>query len=139
MTYLLDTNVCIRYLNGQSVEVRSRMEAVEPKDIALCSIVKAELLFGAVKSQAGARNIDRLGRFFSIFDSYPFDDKAAEAYARARASLELRGTPIGANDLLIASIALARGAILVTANTREFERVDGLVCENWEATARQGT
>jgi tRNA(fMet)-specific endonuclease VapC len=139
LTYLLDTNVCIRYLNGQSAAVRSRIESLEPKDIALCSIVKAELLFGAIKSQARARNIDRLTRFFSIFESYPFNDRAAEAYADVRAALESRGTPIGANDLLIASIALARGAVLVTANIREFGRVDGLSCENWEAVAGKGT
>ena len=71
--------------------------------------------------------------FFSAFDSYPFDDRAAQQYGRIRAQLEKLGTPIGPNDLLIASIALARDVTLVTANTREFARVEGLQWEDWEA------
>jgi tRNA(fMet)-specific endonuclease VapC len=105
---------------------------MEPKNLVLCSVVKAELLFGAVKSQATAKNLARLEQFFSVFDSYPFDDRAANVYAGVRADLETRGIPIGANDLLIASIAMAREATVVTANRREFARVDGLRWEDWE-------
>ena len=77
MIYLLDTNVCIRYLNGQSAAIRSRLERTEPKSISLCSVVKAELFFGAVKSRAIEENLAKLGRFFAVFASHPFDDRAA--------------------------------------------------------------
>ena len=132
MIYLLDTNVCIRYLNGQSAAIRSRLEITEPKNIALCSVVKAELFFGPVKSRAIEKNLAKLGQFFAVFASYPFDDRAAEVYAQMRAELETRGTPIGPNDLLIASIAITRELILVTANRREFGRLSGLRWEDWE-------
>ncbi|MDV7401945.1 type II toxin-antitoxin system VapC family toxin, partial [Arthrospira platensis SPKY1] len=66
------------------------------------------------------------------FGCRPFDDKCTETYARTRAALELEGLIIGANDLLIASIAVANDLILVTSNTREFSRIPGLRLENWE-------
>jgi tRNA(fMet)-specific endonuclease VapC len=71
--------------------------------------------------------------FLSRFVSLPFDDRAAGVYGRVRARLEVRGTPIGPNDLLIAAIALANDVILVTRNLREFSRIDGLLVEDWEA------
>jgi tRNA(fMet)-specific endonuclease VapC len=72
--------------------------------------------------------------FLNQFVSLPFDDIAAEIYGRERARLTLVGTPIGANDLLIACIALANGLTLVTHNTREFSRINGLRLEDWETT-----
>lgn len=132
MIHLLDTNVCIRYLNGQSESIRSRIEQSDPASLALCSVVKAELLFGARKSQASVTNFERLRRFFSAFASFPFDDQAAEVYGEIRGDLETRGKLIGANDLLIAAIAVAQGAILVTANRREFSRVSRLNWVDWE-------
>ena len=98
----------------------------------LCSVVKAELLSGAYKSQNSVRTIQNLADFFSEFDSLPFDDSPAEAYGRIRSELEKRGTPIGGDDLLIAAIAIANNATLVTNNTREFSRVPGLRWETWE-------
>src|SRR5437588_12787805 len=106
------------------------MEQLKPEDICLCSVVKAELLFGAAKSNVGERTLTRLKRFFGLFTSLPFDDRAASAYGNVRAELERRRTPIGPNDLRIASIALANGAILVTHNSREFGRVAGLELED---------
>jgi tRNA(fMet)-specific endonuclease VapC len=101
--------------------------------VPLCSVVKAELLFGAAKSRASQQTRSRLDRFLQPFESLPFDDRAANQYARIRAQLERHGTPIGPNDLMIAAIALAHDAILVTANSREFARVEGLQWEDWEA------
>jgi len=132
MTYLLDANTCIRFLNGTSEKVRRHMETVEANDIALCSIVKAELIYGAFKSERQERNLARLGHFFSRFVSLPFDDVAAEAYGEIRAHLERAGAPIGPNDLLIAAIARANELTLVTHNTREFQRVEDLKLADWE-------
>lgn len=132
MTYLLDANTCIQFLNGRSENVRTRLESEHPEDIFLCSVVKAELLYGAFKSARPVENLDRLRFFFRRFISLPFDDTATEAYGNLRARLERIGTLIGPNDLFIAAIALSRGVTLVTNNTREFSRVEGLHLEDWE-------
>ena len=132
MTYLLDTNVCIRYLNGRSPAVRKRLESLRPADIAVCSVVKAELLAGAQKSRYPERTLANVRKFLASFRSLPFDDASAEIYGVIRADLERRGTPIGPYDLQIASIALAHNLILVTHNVREFGRVVGLRIDDWE-------
>lgn len=94
--------------------------------------MKAELMYGAAKSTVSERTFARLNRFFSLFNSLPFDDRSAGAYGTIRADLEQRGVPIGPNDLMIAAIALASGLILVTHNTREFGRISDLKHEDWE-------
>ena len=132
MSYLLDTNACIRYLNGQSENIKTRLEQLRPDEVVLCSVVKAELLYGAAKSNVGERTLARLDRFFSLFNSLPFDDRSAAAYGAIRADLERRGVPIGPNDLMIAAIAVANDSILVAHNTREFGRVGNLKEEDWE-------
>jgi len=131
MIYLLDTNVCVSYLRGKNnVNIEARLNAVNPGDVGLCSVVKAELLYGAERSQQPQKNHAQLQRFFSGFPSLPFEDQAATAYGTLRANLESSGTPIGPNDLMIAAIALASGVILVTHNTAEFSRVPGLQVED---------
>lgn len=132
MSFLLDTNTCIRYLNGQSENIKTRLEQLRPHDVVLCSVVKAELLYGATKSNAGERTLGRLNRFFKLFESLPFDDRSAATYGAVRADLERRGLLIGPNDLMIAAIALASDSILITHNTREFARIDNLKHEDWE-------
>jgi len=132
--YLLDTNVCIRVLNGQSVSVVERLRRQTPHEIHLCSIVKAELIYGAHRSARPAENMRLLGRFFEPYESLPFDDRCAEAYGRIRNELERSGMIIGPNDLIIAATAVAHRLTLVTANTREFSRVINLELENWELT-----
>lgn len=132
MSYLLDTNACIRYLNGQSENVKARLERLTPDEIRLCSVVKAELLYGAAKSATGEGSLARLNRFFSLFNSLAFDDRSAVVYGALRADLERRGRLIGPNDLMIAAIALANDSILVTHNTREFGRIGNLKHEDWE-------
>lgn len=131
MTWLLDTNVCVAFLNGADTGIRDRLLALAPADVMLCSVVKAELLFGARKSQRVDANLAKLAEFFSAIESAPFDDVAAEHYGLLRAQLEAAGTPIGANDMMIAATALAVGATLVTRNQREFLRVTGLAVESW--------
>lgn len=130
--YLLDTNACIRILNGTSESLVSRLKERSPIEIALCSIVKAELVFGAYRSSSASANLRLLRTFFAPFVSLPFDDTCSEAYGRIRSDLERGGTAIGPNDLIIAAIALTNRATLVTANSREFARVIGLDIENWE-------
>jgi len=132
MTYLLDTNTCIKFLNGQSDSIRRRFESIAASELSLCSVVKAELLYGAVKSARPEANLEKLALFFQRFISLPFDDSAAETYGRIRARLERQGKPIGPNDLLIASIALINHHVLVTHNLGEFGRIEELVLEDWE-------
>ena len=133
MIYLLDTNVCVSYLRGRNGDqLEARLNAANPGDVALCSVVKAELLYGAARSQQPDKNRAQLQRFFSGFPSVSFEDQAAAAYGTLRAGLETSGTPIGPNDLMIAAIALASGLILVTHNTDEFSRVPGLQVEDWQ-------
>jgi tRNA(fMet)-specific endonuclease VapC len=130
--YLLDTNVCARYLNGKSLAIRERLRATNIADIAVCSVVKGELFYGAIKSNNPERTLARQQEFLQLFVSLPFDDSAALIYGRIRAELSANGTPIGPNDFQIAGIAMANNLILVTHNTREFSRVNGLQIEDWE-------
>lgn len=130
--YLLDTNVCIRFMTGRSALVVRRMSGIAPTAVRLCSVVKAELLWGARRSRRVAENLAGLEEFWRPFASLPFDDIAAAHYGPIRAELSAAGTPIGPNDLMIAAIARAHDLTLVTANTREFRRVIGLRVEDWE-------
>lgn len=110
-----------------------RWKEARPSQIRLCSVVKAELLFGAEKSAKRELVHQKLQVLFSRFKSMPFDDAAAQTYGVIRAALEKEGRPIGPNDMLIAAIALANGLTVVTHNTVEFGRVPGLLLEDWEA------
>ncbi len=130
--YLLDTNVCIQFLNKSSQKLIERMIGTDPEVIFLCSIVKAELFYGAKKSKNPLKALKTQKEFFRRFKSLPFDDSAAEVYGEIRSSLEHKGQIIGPNDLIIASIAKANDLILVTHNGKEFNRVEGLTVEDWQ-------
>jgi len=131
--YLLDTNTCIRFLNGSSANVLKHFQQCSPDEIALCSVVKAELWFGARHSQQVERNLQRLHAFFTPLQSLSFDDRSAEEYGQIRADLSRQGTIIGPNDLFIAAIAKSHDATLVTHNHKEFMRVTGLRLADWES------
>lgn len=133
MNWLLDTNACIRYLNGRSPKLRARFESTDPTSICMCSVVRAELFFGAALSSDPTRTLASQRVFLSRFPSLPFDDAAAESYAKIRSDLTRRGQIIGPNDLLIAAICRANDVTLVTHNATEFGRVDGLRIDDWEA------
>lgn len=122
----------MRYLNGESEVLRRRLQTTNLEDIAVCSIVKMELFYGAMRSNDPDASWRKQQKFLKAFVSLPFDDIAALIAGRVRAQLVNLGTPIGANDLLIASIALAHNLTLVTHNTREFCRVEQLHIEDWE-------
>ncbi len=130
--YLLDTNACIRILNDTSPSLVQRLASHTPSEIRLCSIVKAELLYGARHSQRVAENLRLLTRFFAPFVSLPFNDRCAEHYGQIRAEMVQAGTLIGPNDLLIAAVARAYDLTLVTHNVEEFGRVHDLRLEDWE-------
>lgn len=132
MTYLLDTNTCIRYLNGTSASVRKRLSDMKEAEVVLCSVVKAELYFGVFKSARPRENMEKLRQFTARFASVPFDDEAGERYGEIRLAMERQGKLIGPNDLMIASVALANDMELVTHNTDEFLRVPGLRVVDWE-------
>jgi tRNA(fMet)-specific endonuclease VapC len=131
--FLLDSNTCIRFLNGRSESIERKLVAARPPDVKLCSIVKAELLYGASRSNNELAARTKLELFFVPYESFPFDDPAAVEYGHLRGKLAMAGTPIGPNDLMIAAIALSRRLTLVTHNTREFSRVAGILIEDWES------
>jgi tRNA(fMet)-specific endonuclease VapC len=130
--FLLDTNVCIRILNGSAPPVAARLQATSPAEVRLCAIVKAELVYGARKSARVDDNLRLLRRFFAPLVSLPFDDRCAEEAGLIRLDLERSGRPIGPNDLLIAATARAHDLTLVTHNLREFGRIPGLGIDDWE-------
>jgi len=130
--YLLDTNVCIRLMNQSSSNIIKHIQQHPPAEIALCSIVKAELLYGARHSQRVEANLQLLQRFFKPLTSLKFNDRCAEEAGQIRADLAAQGNPIGPNDVLIAATARAYDAVLITHNTGEFSRVTGLRLEDWE-------
>jgi tRNA(fMet)-specific endonuclease VapC len=131
VSYLLDTNICVAFLNQKDTALRKRFQKTDPDEVKLCSIVKAELLYGARNGTRIEENLATLAKFFDLFESVAFDDTAAEHYAMLRVHLRRAGTPIGANDMLIASIAIAADATLVTRNQDEFVRVPGLRVQAW--------
>jgi len=132
MIYLPDTNVWIRLLNKSESPVKQRFEDVDPSEIRLCSVVKAELYFGAEKSKRRDENMETIEALFADMESLSFDDQAARQYGIIRKNLSTSGVLIGPNDLMIAAIGLAHDITVVTHNTREFSRVAGLRIEDWE-------
>ncbi|MFW9260700.1 type II toxin-antitoxin system tRNA(fMet)-specific endonuclease VapC [Nostoc sp. CALU 546] len=132
MKFLLDTNTCIIYMRGKNSTLKQKLESTATKDIAVCSIVKAELFYGAMKSANPVRNLTLQQEFLAQSISLTFDDLAAMSFGTIRSQLEALGTPIGAYDLQIAAIALTNNLTLVTHNTREFKRVNNLFTEDWE-------
>ena len=132
MTYLLDTNTCIYVINERPSHVLQRLIQVGRESLVISTVTVAELAFGVEKStHSGSRA--KLENFLSKFPILDWDQDAAWVYGRVRKSLETKGQRIGERDLLLACQALAIGATMVTNNTREFERVEGLTLENWVA------
>ncbi|TVR25051.1 MAG: type II toxin-antitoxin system VapC family toxin [Anaerolineaceae bacterium] len=133
MKYLLDTNTCIRYINGRSPQIRAKLPTIPLTDVGVSIITKAELFYGSAKSQTPEQSRQKQLEFLRTVQTIMFDESAAIVYGEIRAHLDKQGTPIGANDLLIAATAKAGGFIVVTHNIREFGRVPGLKIEDWEA------
>ncbi len=130
MRYLLDTNICIYAINQRSDTVVERLKREGRSNLTTSVLVAAELAFGAEKSNRGETK-QQLLLFLSGLQVLPWSESAIWHYARQRKLLKEAGTPIGEMDLLIASQALGEDLTLVTNNTREFERIEGLKLENW--------
>jgi tRNA(fMet)-specific endonuclease VapC len=128
--FLLDTNIWIG-LAKREQGLLARLAGLSPSQVFSCSVVRGELFSGARKSQRVESNLEGFGRLLLPYQSVPFDDEAAGHYGLIRAVLEKAGTPIGANDLQIAAIALRWDFVLVTRNHREFLRVPSLRVEEW--------
>lgn len=131
LKYMLDTNICIYAIKNKPIEVIKNFLEHDPNEICISSITYAELMHGVEKSQLADRNRAAIMFFISTIDILDFDVYAAEEYGKIRADLERKGTPIGPLDMLIAAHAKAEKLIIVTNNTREFLRVDGLEVEDW--------
>lgn len=132
MRWMLDTNACIRYLNGRAPHLQRRLDATKAGDVCICSVVKAELFYGSARSANPAQSRAIQAQLISGMKCLPFDDSCVDQYAVIRCALAKAGTPIGPIDTLIAAIAVTHGVILVTHNTSEFSRVAGLSIEDWE-------
>ena len=131
MRYMLDTNIIAYAKNHRPEQVLKRLMQHRPEEVCISSITLAELEYGVYNSERPEQNQLALMTFLARIEVLPFDAEAAREYGFIRADLKRKGTPIGANDLLIAAHAKSLGLVLVTNNTREFERVAGLRLENW--------
>jgi tRNA(fMet)-specific endonuclease VapC len=129
--YLLDSNVWIAILNNSSPSVVKQFHAHKGADLYFCDVVKAELIFGAFKSQKQESNFAKLKAMFSSFSTLAFDEHVAWEFGDIRHKLTTQGQVIGPYDMQIAAIARAHQMTLVTANTREFMRVENLTIEDW--------
>jgi tRNA(fMet)-specific endonuclease VapC len=132
VAYQLDTDACIEHLRGRNQLLSQRIAARPASELRLCSVTVAELYYGLYRGGRVQAERPKLEAFLSLFSSLPFDDRAADIYGRIRTDLTARGQMIGLNDLLIAAIALAHQLTLVTHNTRDFGRIPGLQCEDWQ-------
>jgi tRNA(fMet)-specific endonuclease VapC len=133
MRYLLDTNAVIGILRGRSRSLLARYITVPRVRVCTCSPVRAELLYGSLRSAKPVENRAKQEEFLDGLLSFDFDNRAAEAYARARAEVEASSGSLGAMDYAIAAIAIANDLTVVTHNVREFSRVPNLSYDDWEA------
>ena len=131
MKYMLDTNICIYIIKHQPENVIRKFMEHNQDDICISAITYAELAYGVEKSQAREKNRIALMVLLSEIQILPFDDLAAQIYGEVKADLQKKGTPIGPMDTLIAAHAKALNLTLVTNNTKEFARVEGLELEDW--------
>ena len=135
LKYILDTNIVIYTIKRRPPFVRETFNQQHGR-MAISAITLAELIHGAEKSSDVSRNLAVVEDFCSRLVVLPYGEKAATHYGSIRAVLETQGQPIGVNDLHIAGHARSEGLILVSNNSREFQRVPGLLLENWIETNR---
>lgn len=129
--YLLDTDICIYLIKNRPPEAIEQFRQHSPQEVAISIITMFELEYGVQKSDYQKRSEDALAKFLQPLNLIYMDHPAAKEAAAIRAQLEKQGLPIGPYDLLIAGLARSRDLTLVTNNTHEFKRIDGLHLENW--------
>jgi tRNA(fMet)-specific endonuclease VapC len=129
--YLLDTNICIYIQRQKPPEVLARFEKLKPGDAAISVVTWGELSYGAEKSRYREKALQVLEEFKTLIPVLPMPENVGKTYGAIRAALELRGEPIGNNDLWIAAHAKTENLIIVTNNEREFQRIRGLKIQNW--------
>jgi tRNA(fMet)-specific endonuclease VapC len=129
--YLLDTNICIFIIKKKPIEVINKLRKLIIEDVGISTITISEMEYGVSKSNRKEENKFSLAEFLAPFEIVHYDDNAAKHYGEIRAELEKQGNIIGGMDLLLAAQALASNAILVTNNTKEFKRINGLKIEDW--------
>lgn len=131
MKYLLDTSTVSRFVQ-RDAGVLARLARESPGNLAISSVTRLEIEYGLRANPARARTIGKVVRSFcGALETVAFDAACADSGAEIRATLRARGTPIGPFDLLIGATALRHGLVIVTNNTREFARIDGLRVEDW--------
>ncbi|TLD93465.1 type II toxin-antitoxin system VapC family toxin [Helicobacter magdeburgensis] len=128
---MLDTNICIYILNNKPEYIKGKFLQYRIGDVAISSISVAELYFGVEKSRFKEPNTIALSAFLANLEVVNFGNKEASVYASVRADLERKKSLIGSMDMLIAATAIANNLVLITNNTKEFERVQNLNIENW--------
>ena len=131
MKYLVDTNILIFLCNSKSPSLEHKFKRHRPEDFVVSSITVGELIYGVNKSQHRDRNLQAILKILSPFKIVDFDSSDGWAYGEIRAELEEKGTIIGGNDIMIAAQAKRRGLVVITNNTREYKRVNGLRVEDW--------
>ncbi len=128
---MLDTDICIYIANGRMLQAKARFEKLTHGDAVISLVTYAELCWGANNSNAPAASLRKIEKFIHFAPVLPMQENVGRVYGELRAYLQHKGTPIGNNDLWIASHALAENIILVTNNEREFKRIPKLKVENW--------
>ena len=129
--YLLDTNICIYLIKKCPPEVFKRFQQIQLKQLHIPTVTVFELYYGIQKNNSHQRNLLALENFIAPLTVVDFNLEAAKKAAQIRDTLQKQGTPIGPYDTQIAAIALSLNMVLLTNNTREFNRVEGLKLENW--------
>ncbi len=131
---MLDTDTASFIIKARSAALEAKLGQIPPNQLCISAITRAELMYGLRRLPPGHRLHAGVHQFFNIIPILPWGSDAADHYAAIRHHLTTTGTPIGDPDMMIAAHALATGAVLVTNNTRHFERISGaapLVLENW--------
>ncbi len=128
---MLDTNICIYIIKNKTRSVKEKFKEFKISELCISTITVSELMYGAYKSEQTQKNLTAIESFLMPFEIVDYDYIASIEYGKIRADLERKGQVIGNMDMQIAGHALALDLVLVTNNTREFERVEGLALDNW--------
>lgn len=129
--YLLDTNICIYAMKNTYPLLTNKLFMVPPSEVFVSSITLGELEYGCEKSKWGQRSRDVMRMFLATYTILPFDENDAALWGSLRAHLASQGSPIGPYEIQLAAHSISKGLIMVTHNTREFERVPGIMLEDW--------